>query len=186
MKNKNENKKMSPFKKLLILLIVILLIFAGINLSWYFFKFRPYKQLAENFNAVNIGDNEELQRYSLEKDGYYFNIKMPAYLGFEGGYCRVSTSNGYEYAVDIENDDVDESKVIGLTLYYYPRIFQEDQYAIFIETSSDFTPLDISKDLKYIPAEGESKAETEDHENMIRENFEEIEKLMNEAISVWG
>lgn len=68
---------MSPFKKLMILLMVILLIFGGWNLSWYLLKLRPYQKLAENLELTNIGGDDEMQRYFLEKDGYSFTRKYP-------------------------------------------------------------------------------------------------------------
>ena len=180
---------MSPFKKLMILLMVILLIFGGWNLSWYLLKFRPYQKLAENLELINIGGDDEMQRYYLEKDGYSFTIKMPGYLGFEGGFCRVSTYNNFEYSVDLnEETKEDPNEITGYSLYYYPAIFGEDDYGFFVETHDGFTPMHVSKDLEFVnvPEEELSKADIEEDKKLIKENYEALEKLMEQAISMWG
>ena len=192
MKNKtDEKKKMSPFKKLMILLIVILLIFGIWNLSWYVLKFRPYQKLANQLTLINVGggDDDELQRYFLEKDGYSFTIAMPSYLAFDGGFCRVSSYNNYENSVDLEEEtERDPDEIVGYDLYYYPAIFGEDAYGFFIEKYDGFTAMHVSKDLEYVyvPELELSKDEIEEQKNLIKENHEVLEKLMEQKIAVWG
>ena len=200
MKNKTEEKKkFSPFKKLMILLIVILLIFGIWNLSWYVLKFRPYQKLAEKLDLINVGggDDDELQRYFLEKDGYSFTVAMPSYLGFEGGFCRISTYNNYENYVDLEEESNEETKedskeVTGYSFYYYPRIFEDDQYALFVEMgegeSFEFFPIYVTENLEYLnmPELEKSEAEIEEDKKMLKENHEALEKLMEQKIEMWG
>ena len=193
MKNKTEEKKkFSPFKKLMILLIVILLIFGIWNLSWYVLKFRPYQKLADKLKLINVGggDDDELQRYFLEKDGYSFTIKMPAYLGFEGGFCCVSNYNKYENYVDLEDEtERDPDEIVGYDLYYYPRIFEEDEYGFFIgKYDGSFTAIHVSKDLEFVnvPEEEYTKADIEELEKLLQENYEILEKLMEQKVAMWG
>ena len=192
MKNKTEEKKkFSPFKKLMILLIVILLIFGIWNLSWYVLKFRPYQKLADKLKLINVGggDDDELQRYFLEKDGYSFTVAMPSYLGFEGGFCCVSNYNNYENYVDLEEEtERDPDEITGYDLYYYPKIFEEDRYAFFIITHDGFTPIYISKDLEYVckPEWNMTETEIEEQKNLLKEHHDELEKLMEQKIEMWG
>ena len=193
MKNKTEEKKkFSPFKKLMILLIVILLIFGIWNLSWYVLKFRPYQKLADKLKLINVGggDDDELQRYFLEKDGYSFTVSMPGYLGFEDGFCRVSNYNNYENYVDLDEEETekDPDEITGYDLYYYPRIFEEDEYCFFVERYDGFTPIYVSKNLQFVnvPELEYTKAEIEELEKVLKENYEVLEKLMEQKIAVWG
>ena len=192
MKNKTEEKKkFSPFKKLMILLIVILLLFGIWNLSWYVLKFRPYQKLADKLKLINVGggDDDELQRYFLEKDGYSFTIAMPTYLAFDGGFCRASSYNNFEYSVDLEEEtERDPDEIVGYSLYYYPAIFGEDDYCFFIEKYDGFTPIYVTKDLEFVnvPELEYTKADIEELEKALKENYEELEKLMEQKIAVWG
>ena len=192
MKNKTEEKKkFSPFKKLMILLIVILLLFGIWNLSWYVLRLRPYQKLAEKLDLINVGggDNDELQRYFLEKDGYSFTIKMPTYLAFDGGFCCVSNYNNYEYSVDLEEEtNRDPDEITGYALYYYPRIFGEDEYGFFILQYDGFTAMHVSKDLEFVnvPEEELTKDEIEEDKKLLKEHHEVLEKLMEQKVAMWG
>ena len=192
MKNKTEEKKkFSPFKKLMILLIVILLIFGIWNLSWYVLKLRPYQKLADKLKLINVGggDDDELQRYFLEKDGYSFTIAMPSYLAFDGGFCCVSNYNKYENYVDLEDEtERDPDEITGYDLYYYPAIFGEDDYGFFIVMRDGFIPMHVSKDLEFVnvPEEELTKDEIEEDKKLLKENHEALEKLMEQKVAVWG
>ena len=192
MKNKTEEKKkLSPFKKLMILLIVILLIFGIWNLSWYVLTLRPYQKMAEKLNLINVGggDNDEFQRYFLEKDGYSFTISLPAYLWYDGGWCRVSTYNNYENYVDLEEETKeDPNEITGYSLYYYPKVFKEDEYGFFVETRDGFTAIVLTEDLEYVckPEWNMTETEIEEQKNLLKEHHDELEKLMEQKIEMWG
>ena len=193
MKNKTEEKKkFSPFKKLMILLIVILLIFGIWNLSWYVLRLRPYQKLAEKLDLINVGggDDDELQRYFLEKDGYSFTVFPPSYLWFSRGTCRVSSYSNYENYVDLDEEtERDPDEIVGYDLYYYPAIFGEDDYGFFIDKyDGSFTAMHVSKDLEFVnvPEEELTKDEIEEDKKLLKEHHDELEKLMEQKIEMWG
>lgn len=183
---KEEKKAMSAFKKLTIFLLIILTIFGAINLSWYLLKYRPYKKLAQNFKKSEMFLEIDSRHYEMNKDKYYFTIKMPSYLGFEGGFCRVYTENEFTETIGDEEVKKENTEITGYTLYYWPSILGDDEYGIEFEMGEDFVQLNITKELEYIPEENESQHELREHKKLIDDNKEDIKAIMDEANSVWG
>lgn len=87
---KKTKQKNIGFKRLTVMLIVILFIFAAYNLVWYFLKYQLYHRLCADFQKSDEGLRG--QRYSYSDTEYTYSIKMPAYLSFEGGFISISSN----------------------------------------------------------------------------------------------
>ncbi len=179
----SERKKLSVWKKLLIMLIIILLIFGGMNLAWYILKKRPYDKLAEQLSESGLfGDTH----YELEKGSYHFVVKMPGYLGYEGGFCRVDEVSVETDINDTDAESQDEPVVSEISLYYWPGIFEKDDaFGLDMTVGNDFEMVFITEDLEYVVFEGESEAESEYYKGLLEDNIDRVRGLMDAAKSVW-
>ena len=79
-------KKYITAKRLIILSVVILSVFAIINVAWLFLRYIPYHRCREKMDVI---DNHGLLSYGKVEDGYRYGVSTPAYLGWEGGYISV-------------------------------------------------------------------------------------------------
>ncbi len=120
---KDENRALI-IKRLLILFAVILLIFATINVVWYFGYKQRYNAFAENLEESYLfGDEseEEMLRYSKEVGDYAISLKMPSYLG-SGGFITIYNSEGYTITRD-EDGNIIEASEMDISLYIWPKYF---------------------------------------------------------------
>lgn len=176
-------KKLSTFKKLIILFAGILIILAGYNLVWFIIKYSPY----HNFCAsMPSNKNEENNSYSYKDDNFTYTVKMPAYLGFGGGFLNVAPN---EPAKIILNEDTDATSVenkVSINLFAWPKFRKETQYGVMIIEGQMMTQLYINENLEYIPFDYETSSEISEHEQKLIEHHQQISKLMNAMQTMWG
>ena len=178
-----KKEKMSAWKKLLILFLAILSVFAVINLVWLFgieFRYDRY--------CKNLEKNEEYGRttYSAVLDNYSYSVRKPGYMNFRG-YLTVGDKEGYSITVD-KDGNIKESSGLYIELDIIPNVLGRLRYRLWF--CDDEQGLDamvfIDSECNYIPsktATEESKKATAD---LIAENIDEIKVLMNSAHEYWG
>lgn len=120
-----DNSRTAIIKRLLILLVAILIVFASINAVWYFGYQQKYNVIASKLNATYIDDIEEADRlrYTKEIGDYTITMKMPSYLG-SGGFVSVGKTDGYITVTDDEGNIVDSSDMC-ITLFIWPKYFSD-------------------------------------------------------------
>lgn len=120
-----DNSRTAIIKRLLILLVAILIVFASINAVWYFGYQQKYNAIASKLNATYIDDIEEADRlrYTKEIGDYTITMKMPSYLG-SGGFVSVGKTDGYITVTDDEGNIVDSSDMC-ITLFIWPKYFSD-------------------------------------------------------------
>lgn len=120
-----DNSRTAIIKRLLILLVAILIVFASINAVWYFGYQQKYNAIASKLNATYIDDIEEADRlrYTKEIGDYTITMKMPSYLG-SGGFVSVGKTDGYITVTDDEGNIVDGSDMC-ITLFIWPKYFSD-------------------------------------------------------------
>ena len=177
---KKTKQKNIGFKRLTVMLIVILLMFAAYNLVWYFLKYQPYHRLCADFQKSDEGLRGE--RYSYSDTDYTYSIKMPAYLSFEGGFISVSSNKKIsQYA---ENGaEVQQS---SCTIFIWPQIMKETKYGAAIFEQDNSYMLYIDKGINYVANDGELPSETKSNEEIISNHYNEISEIMNAVDKMWG
>lgn len=166
-------KNISAGKKLLILFIVILLIFAGINGFWLFAKKIPYDRYMDK---MEDGTNERVE------DGYSYVVQRLPYLGY-GGFLAVSKEGGIERSYDEEQ----EEQEIDVTLYIWPGLFGKCEYGVMMNDGLDdgmFEQVMIDKNLNHIPY-GKDEDYNKDKQELVEEYHDEISELMERADKMW-
>lgn len=120
-----DNSRTAIIKRLLILLVAILIVFASINAVWYLGYQQKYNAIASKLNATYIDDIEEADRlrYTKEIGDYTITMKMPSYLG-SGGFVSVGKTDGYITVTDDEGNIVDSSDMC-ITLFIWPKYFSD-------------------------------------------------------------
>ncbi len=127
-------------KKLLRLILAVCVsaavVFAGVSLFWYGFRYLPYKNAA---GRMQPDSDQEIPRYTAVSGDYLFRIKLPKFLSFESGFLYVGPAD--ELAAFIVNDDgsVTEKNVPHVDMFIWPKIFSEAGYGVTLyeESSSE-------------------------------------------------
>ena len=186
-KKVNKKLKRSKITKIMsVVLCILLVVFAGWNVSWYFLKYRPYKKLCDCMQSSDIGKGTQ---YYAEDSQFSYVVKMPAYLSFSGGFVSVSSVERHRVYID-ENAspvyDVTPDENSYVYLFIWIQINEETVYGADIIYGSTGYQMYIDKSLNLIPFENQSAEEIEKYEKMIAENYDKIEALMNAARNMWG
>lgn len=174
----NKSKNIS-FKKLIIMLIIILLIFAVYNLTWYFLKYQPYHKLCANLEKSDEGLRG--QRYSYSDADYTYLIKMPSYLSFQGGFINVASNN----KISQHTENGAQIQYPSCSLFIWPQIMKETKYGVSVFEDDEIYMLAIDKELNYVPNDSELSAEIESKETIINNHYKEISEIMNAVNNMW-
>ncbi len=161
---KTEKKKV--LKKLIIVFICILFIFAFINGYWYFGHALQFEDYEKSIGIMNITENRGKGQTVTQKvcekhiDGYRIGLGGPAYL-HENGSIFIEPEAGYIATLDKYGNIIEGSgSGVFVSLTYYPQYFS--QYMLMVEISDDekniYGRFEITSDLK-IP--DKSKQETD-------------------------
>jgi len=84
----------------MVIFALIAVVFGGINLFWYGFKYLPYRKMADH---MNLDDDSAMPRYAVTDDKYIYRVKMPGYLSFDSGFLYIGP-NDDEAAVLISDN----------------------------------------------------------------------------------
>ncbi len=176
-------KKHPVFFKLTILGIVILTIFAAINLVWYFGVMNRYNNLAENLDKT-WDDIAEGYRYKKEIDGYTCLLKKPVYLNSDG-FLTVSKTGGYKANYDSDGNLIDDGSK-AVTLHIWAEKFSGYEFGVTIYNTTSMDQIYITADGEYIPSVDGNEELDEMCSALIEEYRDEIDKLLEIAHEVWG
>ena len=127
-KKNAEKKPLSPIKKLGILAITILLVFASINLFWIFSTYIPYNNFAAKMDRIEEGDGEYVY-YEKTLDGFSFHLSPPNYLDFSS-FLALSREEGHIVTYD-SSGNIDSTNGIGISLFIWPDVFGNFEYGVF-------------------------------------------------------
>ena len=142
-KSQKDNKK---YKKILIIIGIIIGIFAIINLVWFVGVKSRYIELTKIFN----NSKNELGNYTKDIDGYRYIVKDTGYLN-HSGFANVSIAKDIVIEFDDEGNEV-ASDFAKVTLYIWPKWFNGYTYGIDIDYGDYFYQINVDKDGNYIYA----------------------------------
>lgn len=170
------------WKRLLILFLSILTLFALINGVWFFGYQNRYNNFAERLDEYYLMgiDEPKYRRYGKEVDGYQIGMKMPDYLG-TGGF--VSVDQG-EIIVDVDEEGNQYSET-SVALFIYPKWFSGFEYVVNINNvvtgEMFFISVTPEMDLTQEYEEALDPGEAEQSRQIIAEHQEEIKNMIDIA-----
>ena len=184
---------------------VLLTCFLVLNGIWLPVKYIPYKKLCKAFEQNP--DSGKGQQYILESDGFIFHVKMPGYLGFEGGFLSVESAAGQTdrsaFAPIIRGSDArtgsdTQQETVSnpdpSILFIWPQPSGETKFGIMImqqqtQNFSSFSQFYISKDLEYLDTENtlpnETQEQTQQNHALYEAHLDEVRGLMDAAKKQW-
>ena len=165
------------------MLAVILMFFGCYNLVWFVTKYHPYHEFCNDMQSIKV---EEISKYYIKDDKYTYIVKMPAYLGFGGGFLNVSYSESPKIVL---NEDGKKELLVdnaNITLFAWPNFTKETEYGVMIVEGQTMTQLYINENLDYVPFDYETIAEISEHEQIIMNHYQQISELMNAMKKMWG
>lgn len=169
-------KNSKIYKRILIIIGIIALIFLIINLIWFVGVKSRYLDLTKNFN----NSKNELNNYVKEIDGYRYIVKDTGYLG-NSGFATVSIAEDIITELDDKGNEIPNSKKI-VTLYIWPEWFEGYTYRIDIDDGNVWYQINVDYKGTYIPYENE---DTDQLKAVLEDNREEINKLFDLADNMW-
>ena len=178
-------------KAMSILAAVLAVCFVILNAVWLPVKYIPYRKLRKGLQDSSA-DGKGTQ-YSTESGGYIFRVKMPGYLGFEGGFLSV------EPAVGLAGENADTAAPTNADsqascLFIWPQIGGETMIGAMIfeqesPSMTHFTQMYISKDLEYLDElntwQGASPAELQHNKELYEAHLDEVRSLTDAAKAQW-
>ena len=137
---------------------------------------------------MQYNDEPEMPRYSYSTEDYVFRLKMPGYLSFEGGFLYVTPQlpeNATAFYVD-ENGTMLEKNIPHCDLFIWPQMFSETEFCVTLYEETSSVSCMVDRSGTYLPDEYISEAEREEMAELCKNRKEEILKLIEEALSLWG
>lgn len=178
-----DNSRTAIIKRLLILLVAILIVFASINAVWYFGYQQKYNAIASKLNATYIDDIEEADRlrYTKEIGDYTITMKMPSYLG-SGGFVSVGKTDGYITVTDDEGNIVDGSDMC-ITLFIWPKYFSDYKIGLdfYDEVNSIMEQVEFTSNLEMMHTDTLDDEFVEYINQLVAEYEDEIMYLIHLA-----
>ncbi len=173
---------MTAAKKLTILAVLIITIFANINLIWAIRKGLPYYGYTNPLTAHDDGSGVD---YHTSVNGLGFTVKKPTYLGY-GGFLKVGSTTPHIVEVD-EKGNIVGSNGLGICLFVWPDAgiikygvsFQD-------ETEELFMQIYIDEDLNYLPKDIKNTELNDKAKKLIKENYDVIKTYLDAAQKMWG
>ena len=185
---------------------VLLTAFLVLNCIWIPVKYIPYKKLCRDFGGNPDGGKGT--QYVLHSDGYIFHVKMPGYLGFEGGFLSVepvsqqTDHSAFEPIVrgsDMRTADPEEAEQTVIeaepgTLFIWPQISGETEFGVMIvqqqtANRASFSQFYISKDLEYLDEKNTLPDDTPERKQqnhaLYEAHLDEVRGLMDAAKKQW-
>ena len=176
-----DESKTAIIKRLLILLIFILSVFAAINVIWYVGYQQRYNNIAEHLEITHLfgEEDDDMLRYTKEVGDYTISMKMPEYLG-RGGFVSVAKTAGYTVKLD-DNGNIIESSEMYMTLYIWPEYFSGYKIGLdfYDEANSIFEQVELNSDMVPLNIDDLDDDYVEYILKMISEYQDEINELIN-------
>ena len=172
-------------KRIIAILLLLLVIFGGVNLFWYGFKYLPYKRMAAQMQR---SDDSGRPRYADTDGDYLFHLKMPGYLSFQSGYLYI-VEKDYEDAaafVADENGNLTEKNIPHVDMFIWPQMFSQTECRVTIYEETDSVWVMTNNRGEFIPDETLSAAENDRLSALFEEHESEIQEMINAAVAFWG
>ena len=137
------------WKRMILMLVVILVIFGGINVFWYVFKYMPYKKMSQK---LEWNGDEEIPRYTYKDEKYSYRLKMPPYLSYKSGFLYVTPIEADEesgFSID-ENGDTIEKNVPHVDMFIWPQMFSDTEFCVTIYEETESYMISITKTGEYL------------------------------------
>ena len=180
-----EMRSKTLTKKILIIILLIAIIFGGINLFCYGFKYLPYKKLADKMQA----DSESAApRYVCENNGYTFRVKVPGYLAFQSGYIYLVDTKHMDSAGLIADDDgeLSEMNIPHVDLFVWPQMFGEAKYGTTIYEDTYSVWAGTNRNEEFMPDETLTDEENAEALELFEKHKSEIHDVMQAAVDFCG
>lgn len=169
-------KNMTAAKKLTILAIVILSIFASINIFWAAsagFPSYGYKE------RLGVGAEEDRTSYNVKKDGLVYAVHKSAYMG---GRAYLHVYNRYTVDLAAHTDNG-----IAIDLYIWPDIFGNYKYGVMLTDEIDDINemIFIDENLNHLPYDPDDTETNVKMEELLDNYRDQIRQRIDGAQSMW-
>ncbi|HZK21108.1 MAG TPA: hypothetical protein VFC76_02405 [Oscillospiraceae bacterium] len=180
-----DKEKMSASKKLTILTVVILVIFAGINLVWLFTTYFPYYGYRDKLETVIDPAGEPQTEKTIGE--YRYLASRTAYLSYSN-FLAVGSKDGYWSQQDANGNTIMDNGGVDISLYVWPNVWFGNQYGIFFydELPHVFVQMYVDKELNFLPYDPFDTAFNEEAEGLLSENYTQVKMMMDGAHELWG
>ena len=177
-------KSRSILKRIIVIFVLIAVVFGGINLFWYSFKYLPYRKMADH---MNLDDDSEMPRYVVVDDNYIYRVKMPGYLSFDSGFLYIGP-NDDEAAVLISDNsgNLTEKNIPHVDIFIWPQMFSETKYGLTIYEETCSMQVMINSLGEYLPDETVSEDEKTKALELIEKHKDEIQDILHAADELCG
>lgn len=180
-------------KKVLFLVAVLLMPVIILGIIWFVLVGSFYSKCAKTMKRVS--DEGSRIKYSLEKEGYLFQIKPAPILGFESGFLNVTkikdqdirffVSDGEKKA--FYNDDFGNKVILDdyyrITFYYWKKVAKESKMGIMYFTNDFSAQIMFDQDMNVL--NGTESGNKELYQAIVNKHENEILDLKNAAFSLW-
>lgn len=177
-----ENK--SVLKRIIVIIVLIAVVFGGVNLFWYGFKYLPYKKMTDH---MTLSNDSETPRYVYADDNYLYRAKMPGYLSFDSGFLYIGP-NDDEAAVFVSDDNgnLTEKNIPHVDIFIWPQILSKTKYGLTIYEETCSMQFMINSRGEFLPDESLSEEETADVMALFEKHKDEIQDVLRAADELWG
>ena len=177
-------KNKSVLKRIIVIIVLIAVVFGGVNLFWYGFKYLPYKKMTDH---MTLSNDSETPRYVYADDNYIYRAKMPGYLSFDSGFLYIGP-NDDEAAVFISDDDgnLTEKNIPHVDIFIWLQILSETKYGLTIYEETYSMQFMINSRGEFLPDESLSEEETADVMALFEKHKDEIQDTLRAADELWG
>lgn len=171
------SEKKTIWKKMLIFLLAIALIFVVINLVWYVGVKLKYDEIEEKLSNCEIVKIFEVEEVGVLYEDCVIGVRHTSYLQ-NSGYVCVTDIKEFEPFINIEEGKGIINDDCSVTLMYWPQLFSEDRYGIDITKNGTSEHIYVDKEGNFAPLE-EVDSEQEHYAiSLLDEYREEIDKLL--------
>ena len=172
-------------KRIISIILLIVVLFGGVNLFWYVFKYLPYKKIADKMQPDT---DSAAPRYVCENDGYTFRVKMPGYLAFQSGYIYVVDTEHVDSAVLISDDDgeLSEMNVPHVDLFVWPQVFGKAKYGTTIYEDTYSVWAGTNGNVEFLPDETLTDEENAQTSELFEKHKNEIHEVIQAAVGFCG
>ncbi|MBQ1827281.1 MAG: hypothetical protein II126_04845 [Erysipelotrichaceae bacterium] len=167
------------------LILSVVMIFALVNLFWYQFKYKPYK---EKTVTMQLNEDSERPRYTCIRNGYAYTVKMPSYLSFQSGYLYVVAESHLDSASFLADDEgnLTEKNVPHVDLFIWPQLFSGAFYRITVFEETESMWIIVNSDGEYIPDETLDEVQQAKAGELYENHKPEIIDILEAAVQLWG
>ena len=175
----------SVSKRIIAIILIIVLVFGGINLFWYGFKYLPFKKIADK---MQLNGDPEMPRYVCEYDGYVFRVKMPGYLSFQTGFIYAVDKDHVDAAAYIEgeNGELVEMNTPHVDLFAWPQVFGDTEYGVTIYEDTYSVWAGTNLEEEFLPDESMTDEENALAAELFEKHRSEIHDVMQAAAKFCG